>query len=287
MALTPSQRPTREWPLLILTLGLVGLICFPLWQSFGGDAFEQYSAWPPERWARLLLGPEQVACYACFIWACFILSSRALEVRRQRRGFSYGFLPTEEGARILPEDARPLQRKINQITAQKGPFILANMIRSALAKFGLSRNSQDVAETVRTQAEVDQGRLVSSMSTINYLAWAIPAIGFFGTVRGLAGSMTIAEQGGQQVKIATRHLTVAFDCTLIALALSLIVMFLVHVIQREEDALVIDCQQFCLEHLVNRIYQPETLGEEAPATLPILRHSSTHIPSSLTESYPP
>lgn len=287
MALTPSQRPTREWPLLILTLGLVGLICFPLWQSFGGDAFEQYSAWPPERWARLLLGPEQVACYACFIWACFILSSRALEVRRQRRGFSYGLLPTEEGARILPEDARPLQRKINQITAQKGPFILANMIRSALAKFGLSRNSQDVAETVRTQAEVDQGRLVSSMSTINYLAWAIPAIGFFGTVRGLAGSMTIAEQGGQQVKIATRHLTVAFDCTLIALALSLIVMFLVHVIQREEDALVIDCQQFCLEHLVNRIYQPETLGEEAPATLPILRHSSTHIPSSLTESYPP
>ena len=107
------------------------------------------------------------------------------------------------------------------------------------------------------------------------------------TVRGLAGSMTIAEQGGQQVKIATRHLTVAFDCTLIALALSLIVMFLVHVMQREEDALVIDCQQFCLEHLVNRIYQPETLGEDAPAALPILRHSSTHIPSSLTESYPP
>jgi len=38
-------------------------------------------------------------------------------------------------------------------------------------------------------------------------------------------------------------------------------MYLIHVIQREEEWLVIDCQQYCLEHLVNRIYEPETLPE--------------------------
>ena len=38
-------------------------------------------------------------------------------------------------------------------------------------------------------------------------------------------------------------------------------MFLIHVIQREEESLVIDCQQYCLEHLVNRIYEPEPLPE--------------------------
>ena len=41
------------------------------------------------------------------------------------------------------------------------------------------------------------GRLISSMATLNYLAWAIPAIGFFGTVRGLAGSMTLAADRGE------------------------------------------------------------------------------------------
>lgn len=284
MPLTPSQRPTREWPLLVLTLGLVGIICFPLWQAFGGSALEGYGDWGTERWARLLLGPEQIACYCCFVWAAFILISRGLEVRRQRTGFTLGFLPTDEGARILPEDARPLQRKINQITSQRGPFILANMIRVALAKFALSRNGQDVSETIRTQAEVDQGRLISSMSIINYLAWAIPAIGFFGTVRGLAGSMTLAEQGAEQLKIATRHLTVAFDCTLISLALSLIVMLFVHLMQREEDALVIDCQQYCLEHLVNRIYEPESMGDASIASSQsVLRQTMT---SSMSESYP-
>jgi biopolymer transport protein ExbB/TolQ len=186
-------------------------------------------------------------------------------VRRQRKAFNLGLLPTEEGARILQEDARPLQRKVDQITSARGPFILANMIRQSLAKFAVSRSPQDVGATVQIQAEVDQGRLVASMSTLNYLAWAIPAIGFFGTVRGLAGSMTLAGAGGDSLKEATRHLQVAFDCTLVALALSFVCMFLIHTIQREEESLVIDCQQYCLEHLVNRIYEPET-PTETPAT---------------------
>jgi biopolymer transport protein ExbB/TolQ len=137
------------------------------------------------------------------------------------------------------------------------------MIRQALAKFAISRSSVDVSNTVRTQAEVDHGRLVSTMANLNYLAWAIPAIGFFGTVRGLAGSMTLAGEGGQQLRLATRHLTVAFDCTLVALALSLVVMYFIHIISREEEALVIDCQQYCLEHLVNRIYEIEPLADPA------------------------
>ncbi|MCI0380564.1 MAG: MotA/TolQ/ExbB proton channel family protein [Gemmataceae bacterium] len=282
MALTPTQRPTREWPLLVLTLGIVGIICFPLWQGLGGNSPTSWSNWDRERWGRLLLGPEQIANYAAFLWAVFILVSRYLEVVRQRRAFRWGLLPTDEGARILQEDARPLQRKIDQITGGR-PFILANMIRVALAKFALSRNSIEVSETVRTQAEVDQGRLVTGMATVNYLAWAIPAIGFFGTVRGLAGSMTVAEKGGEQIRIATQHLTVAFDCTLVALALSLVVMFLIHWMQREEEALVIDCQQYCLDHLVNRIYEPQALND-APATN--LNHALEHShPGAYTSAY--
>jgi biopolymer transport protein ExbB/TolQ len=263
MPLTPSQKPVREWPLLVLTVALVGLICFPLWQAYGGSDAGSVSQWTPERWARLLLGPEQFACYCCFTWAVFIFAGRYGETIRQKRAFTLGLLPTDEGTRILREDARALQRKVDQVTAPHGPFVLANMIRSALSKFALSRSSDDVRETLRTQAEVEQGRLVATMSMMNYLAWAIPALGFFGTVRGLAGSMTLAGQGGEQVRNATAHLTTAFDCTLVALALSLVVMFLIHTLQREEESLVIDCQQYCLEHLVNRIYEPEVPADPA------------------------
>lgn len=261
MSLTPSQRPTRELPLFILTLALVGMIVYPLWQHFSADpSAETWITWPPERWAKLLLGPEQIACYCCFVWGLFIFFGRYWETRRQRGAFGLGLLSTEEGTRILPEDARSLQRRVEQLTERRGPFILVNMIRAGLAKLALSRSSLDVRETLKTQAEVDLGRLISSMATMNYLAWAIPAVGFFGTVRGLAGSMTLAGQGGEQLRIATQHLTIAFDCTLVALGLSLISMFLIHTLQREEESLVIDCQQYCLEHLVNRIYEPDSAG---------------------------
>jgi biopolymer transport protein ExbB/TolQ len=261
MSLTPSQRPTHEWPLLILALIIVAALCYPFLQMIGGNPSNNWFDWPEERWVRLLLGPEQIACYCCFVWALLIFVGRYWETRRQRGAFKHNMLPTEQGARILQEDARPLQRQLDSITVSYGPSILANMIRAGLSKFALSRSSHDVRETLKTQADVDLGRLVSSMATLNYLAWAIPAVGFFGTVRGLAGSMTLAEQGGKQLINATQHLTVAFDCTLVALALSLIVMFLIHSLQREEESLVFDCQQYCLEHLVNRLYEPESMSE--------------------------
>jgi hypothetical protein len=266
--LNSSQRPTREGPLFVLAIALVCAICIPLWQWSAAQSGQEVPIQlTSERLGRLFLGPEQIACYCCFAWAGFILLGRYLEVKRQRKAFDLNLLPTEEGARILPEDARPLQRKTEQLTARGGPYILANMIRLALAKYAVTRSSRDVSETVRTQAEVDLGRLVSSMATVHYLAWAIPALGFLGTVRGLALALSLAGDQQQTVEVfikqATTHLNIAFDCTLVALALSLGLMFLVHSVQRDEESLVIDCQQHCLEHLITRLYDLEPEHAEA------------------------
>jgi biopolymer transport protein ExbB/TolQ len=272
MAFRSSHRPTREWPLLLLAIAIVCAVCIPLWQwtSAGQSGAPGMARWTPERFGRLLLGPEQIACYCAFTWAGFILLGRYLEVRRQRRAFTLDLLPPE--VCILPEDARLLQRRVEQQEARGGPYLLANMIRLALGKYAVSRSGHEVSDTVKAQADVDMSRMVSSMSMVHYLAWAIPAIGFLGTVRGLAGSLTL---GGETkmaiadfIKQATGHLNVAFDCTLVALALSLVVMFLLHAVQREEESLVIDCQQYCLEHLVARLYNIEGEHAEPPAPSP-------------------
>ena len=284
MALPASLRPTREWPLLILALALVCAVCIPLYQYSLASAPKEETTtgvkWTNERIAKLLLGPEQIACYCCVAWACFILLSRYLEVRRQQRAFHLELLTP--GQCILVDDARDLQRRIDDRVGKGGPFILANMLRLALGKFATSRSSRDVADIVRTQGDVDLGRLVSSMATVHYLAWAIPAIGFLGTVRGLAGSLTLGGETkmaiAQFIKEATGHLNIAFDCTLVALALSLVVMFLLHAVQREEEGLVIDCQQYSLDHLVSRLYdtEPEP-GERATVAGELLAPRRTHL----------
>jgi hypothetical protein len=40
-------------------------------------------------------------------------------------------------------------------------------------------------------------------------------------------------------------------------------MFLLHIVQRDEEALVIDCQQYCLENLTNRLYVPAEMELDA------------------------
>src|SRR5262245_61527389 len=260
MSIPASHRPAREWLLLVLALALVAGAAAPFWEVFAGPSkrAEWVERWPEERVKQLFLGPEQLACYVCFAWAGLILFSRYREVRRQRASFRMELLPTEEGARILPEDARPLARKVEQATARR-PFILANMIRLGLGKYAVSKSAPDVAEVVRNQADVEMSRLSSGMATVHCVAWAIPAIGFVGTVRGLGGAFgadapsidAFAAQAKDQLKIA-------FDCTLVALVLSLVLMYFLNTVQRAEETLVVDAQEYCQEHLLLRLYDPAT-----------------------------
>jgi biopolymer transport protein ExbB/TolQ len=271
----------------MLTVAVVGVVFVPVTQALSGQesVLAAWANWDMHRWGQLLLGPAQFACYCCFTWAVFILLSRYLELRRQRRAFEMPLLPTEEGARILHQDARPLLRQVEQVIGRKGPFILANMIRQALAKYAVSRDGEAVGQSVRSQAEVEQGRLVSSMATVHYLAWAIPAIGFLGTVIGLAGSLSMTNRLDDDgfLSQATRHLTFAFDCTLVALGLSLVLMFLLHSLQRDEEGLVLDCQQYCLEHLVNRTYEPAALVEASLAETTLIPGAAAPVIGRRTE----
>src|SRR5262249_62194673 len=104
--------------------------------------------WTSERLARLLLGPEQIACYAAFTWASFILFNRYREVRRQRRAFDLELLPP--GQCILVDDAWDLQRRIDDRVGKNGPFLLAGVVRLALSKFATRRFGRDVSNVVVT-----------------------------------------------------------------------------------------------------------------------------------------
>ena len=134
MAMTPSQRPTREWPLLLSTLALVAMIVYPLWQAYGAEPTEGWFTWPAQCWAKLLLGPEQIACYCCFVWGLFIFLDAIWNCACNASPFAWACSPPRTGLCILSEDARPLQRRVDQLTLNYGPLILANLIRVGLSK---------------------------------------------------------------------------------------------------------------------------------------------------------
>lgn len=258
MSLRRSFRLMPEGPLLILAAAVVATLCLPLWQAFISEGASPSAVYTRERLARMLFGPEQVACYACFIWATLIILVRNREVRRQRRAFDLDWLPAGADHRILPEDAGLWQRRIHQLDQRGGPFLLAHLMELGLAKFGAVRNASEARAVIASQADLEMGRLSASMARVHYLAWAIPALGFIGTARGIGMALSVAPQMNEStlhqfLDLTTRSLAVTFDTTLVALVLSLFLMFLVHGQQRDEETLILDCQQFCVDHLDSRL----------------------------------
>src|SRR5262245_3754414 len=59
MAYSPSVRPTREWPLALVAVLVVGLIGIPLWQNLAAGDDGGTVKWTADRISRLFLGPEQ------------------------------------------------------------------------------------------------------------------------------------------------------------------------------------------------------------------------------------
>lgn len=253
-----NNKAIKELPRLMIALVLVGGISITLISYFMPGQFSLSSdKWSQQRLLKLLLGPEQILCYTAFTWAMLILLAKKAEVARQLEAFSLNLLSPDSSHRILPEDARLLQRKIADQARDKGPFILSQLLETALNRFGVTKSSADVVDAVKMQSDVVIDRMVTSMSTVNYLAWSLPAIGFLGTVRGLAGSLSMGADTdkaiGSFIKEATSHLNVAFDCTLVALALSIVLMFFLQIIQKDEENLVLDCKQYCLDNLVGKL----------------------------------
>ena len=90
---------------------------------------------------------------------------------------------------------------------------------------------------------------------IRYIAWAIPSIGFIGTVRGIGDALGKAHQAVQgDISGVTDSLGVAFNSTLIALIISIVLVFLMHQIQLVQERFVLDAQSYCEGNLIRHLH---------------------------------
>jgi len=120
-----------------------------------------------------------------------------------------------------------------------------------LHRFRATGNIQDVAHTIRATCESESEHLDSELSMIRYIAWAIPSIGFLGTVRGIGQALGQAHQAAQgDIAGVTQSLGVAFNSTFVALLISILIMFLMHQLQLAQERTTQDTEQYCDNRLL-------------------------------------
>ena len=198
---------------------------------------------------------EQEACFILLIWALAIMGYKGRRGMHEQELLGRRLLEIPEGTSVLPQDSREYSRSLEALPEKEQDFLLPRTLLSALQRFATTGSIQAVSDTIKESCEVESDRLDSELSMVRYIAWAIPSIGFIGTVRGIGDALGQAYKAVEgDITGVTVSLGVAFNSTFVALVLSSIIMFCLHQLQLSQERLVLDCQRYAdkrlLRHLV-------------------------------------
>lgn len=200
---------------------------------------------------------EQESCFILMLWALAIMAYKGTMTMREHRLLNMELVPLPEGTRILPQDTRDYVRQIHTLSAADRRLLLPRALVAALQRFAATRNIQDVSDTSHGICEAESERLESELSMVRYIAWAIPSIGFIGTVRGIGDALGKAHQAVEgEIAGVTQSLGVAFNSTFIALLISIVLMFVLHQLQLQQERLALDTETYVDEHLIQHLQVP-------------------------------
>lgn len=198
---------------------------------------------------------EQEVCFILMFWAIAIMAYKGIATVKHRALLHEDLVPLAEGMRVLPEDTRELSRQIQGLPSQQRNALLPRALLAALHRFSTTRNIQDAAAAAHAYCSAEAERLESELSMIRYIAWAIPSVGFIGTVRGIGQALGQAHKAIEgDIFDVTTSLGVAFNSTLIALLISIFLMFLLHQLQSLQEHYVLDTEAYCEEKLTRHLH---------------------------------
>ena len=194
---------------------------------------------------------EQESEVILFLWCMAIMGYKAARLREENEVFAAPLVQVPAGTSILPDDARDYLRPIQALPPQARGCLLPRALIKGLQRFAVTHSVQDVSGAIREACATEGERLDSELSMVRYIAWAIPAIGFIGTVRGIGMALSEAYRAVEgDIAGVTDALGVAFNSTLVALLLSILLMFAVHQLQLAQERLVLGAQGYCEDRLL-------------------------------------
>ncbi len=194
------------------------------------------------------------------LWGMMVLGYKFIQVTKERALFKQNFIRVQPGERIIPEDALDRYKELRTAVERESRWrerLLPECLLAALHRFHASSSIQDAANAIRERAELAGDRLDSQLSLVRYIAWAIPAIGFIGTVRGIGDALNFAEQAIHgDISSVTTGLGLAFNSTFVGLSMCIVLMFFLHMVQQRQEAFVIETQTYCRDKLIDTMKVP-------------------------------
>lgn len=209
--------------------------------------------------------PLEYAEVGLFFIGLAILAQRMFRLRQERAALDAGLPQIEPAAELLPA-VEALDRHLDQRSGFRSTWLhlrlreVSSYLRGTGSSAGLESHLKHLSESAAD-------RLHESYSLLLTINWAVPILGFLGTVVGitLAIANVTPEQLDTSLNSVTGGLAVAFDTTTVAMSFSLVLVFAYDAIRRLEQRVLTAVDDLALRRLL------PMFAQDAAASDPLAR----------------
>jgi biopolymer transport protein ExbB/TolQ len=205
----------------------------------------------PRHFLIIIKDLEQEICIILFLIGLYLMTYRIFQLNSKKYLFNVDFLEDIGSSKVSGEKAILELEKLPQ-DISSSPLI--ETLKASLRRYMITANVQNTSDAINVSVNNLALKLDSENTMIRYLIWAIPSLGFVGTVRGIGQALSNADKAlAGDISGMSQSLGVAFNSTFVALLISLVLMLVLHLLQKIEDDLLINIQSYSEKFLLNRI----------------------------------
>jgi len=190
----------------------------------------------------------------------------------QRRALGVSVVPETLGFVLSPRTVDDVMNRIFAACDDPKQFVLFNRILIALSNLRNLGRVTDVDDILRAQGAHDESAMETSYSLLHGFVWAVPVLGFIGTVQGLSvaiGSFGLVLGGGgeltelkESLRAVTAGLSTAFETTFQGLVAALILQLLLTALKKSEEEFLDACMEYCVRNIVGKLRLMPYEGDE-------------------------
>lgn len=198
-----------------------------------------------------------------FCWSLIIMFFKWSKSNLQRKVLSIKIIPADLDFVLSVNTVDQVLARIMKSVDDSRNFVLFNRIFTVLSNLRNLGRVADVDDMLRSQADLDESTMETSYALLRGFIWAIPVLGFIGTVMGLSvaigGFGEVLSQTADPAALAeslkgvTGGLSTAFETTLVALLFALTLQLLMTFLHKSEEEFLDDCSEYCQRNIVSKL----------------------------------
>jgi hypothetical protein len=207
-----------------------------------------------------------VECVEVLLFCCALgtLAVKLWAALGEKRACRAGLLAAWDGKPVPADQAAALLAALNRRPRRLQETWLGWRVRNVVEFVCQRQSAADLDDHLRTLADNDALALEGRYSLTRFITWAMPILGFLGTVLGITGAIhgITPEVLEKDLGSVTNGLALAFDATALALAFTMVTMFCTFLVERLEQGVLETVDQVVDRELAHRFERSTT--EQAP-----------------------